>query len=410
VGPLSALRLHVWNTLENPSYSRTAKIFSGCMLLTILISVLNFMITSMPFEECTYQKEVAEWSGNTMERVCGAVRLTENESLVHLETACIMIFTTEFVLRLVTFGSTGMPLWRHLLAPMNLLDLFAIAPWYLVLIAQSGDTGSLGGLFSVLRVVRLARVLRVFKVSRSFQSVTVLIKTVSRSSEAFVILVISLSLTTYLLSALIYIVEQGKYNHYLKNYIREDGLSAKFNSIPAGMYWCMTTFTTVGYGDEYPITHLGKFIASLGMPIGLIVLALPITIIGANFDEEAREMKRQQERKKRQQANLMAAQLVGGGMIPQAPLVGSVEASAAAIDDIMNDYQASIRDEFAGIVKKCDGEVNLLMRKLLIQSRVVAKHHEARVKRLDAAKEASPQPADPTARETTEDAHAPPGA
>ena len=51
---------------------------------------------------------------------------------------------------------------------------------------------------------------------------------------------------------------------------------------------CIVTMTTVGYGDMYPISGLGYAIASLTIMAGVITLALPITIIGANFDEEAR--------------------------------------------------------------------------------------------------------------------------
>lgn len=59
--------------------------------------------------------------------------------------------------------------------------------------------------------------------------------------------------------------------------------------------------TTVGYGDQYPVSVGGKIIAVLTMFCGLVVLSLPITIIGANFDDEYRELrKRTQEEKERQ--------------------------------------------------------------------------------------------------------------
>ena len=74
-------------------------------------------------------------------------------------------------------------------------------------------------------------------------------------------------------STLLYEIEKG---------VRDDG-SEPFPSIPETFYWSIVTITTVGYGDIYPITGVGKFIASLTMVMGIIIIALPITIISKNF-------------------------------------------------------------------------------------------------------------------------------
>lgn len=53
-----------------------------------------------------------------------------------------------------------------------------------------------------------------------------------------------------------------------------------FQSIPATMYWCLTTQATVGYGDIYPVTPLGKFFGAMVVLLGVMSIALPVSVIG----------------------------------------------------------------------------------------------------------------------------------
>ena len=59
-----------------------------------------------------------------------------------------------------------------------------------------------------------------------------------------------------------------------------------FGSIPRALWWAMATLTTVGYGDVYPITPVGKVLASLIAVMGIGVVAMPAGVIAANFTRE----------------------------------------------------------------------------------------------------------------------------
>ena len=74
-----------------------------------------------------------------------------------------------------------------------------------------------------------------------------------------------------------------------------EGMQSKFESIPASFYWASVTMTTVGYGDVFPLTTAGQLVASITMMFGILILALPITVIGSNFATEYEEYLRRQK-------------------------------------------------------------------------------------------------------------------
>eukprot|EP00660_Eupelagonema_oceanica_P006114 gene6114-10698_t len=77
------------------------------------------------------------------------------------------------------------------------------------------------------------------------------------------------------------------------------GQPVLFQSIPDGMWWALVTLCTVGYGDLYPVTGLGKFVASLAMIAGILIIAYPITMLTKSFSESWDEYLSLESRRKR---------------------------------------------------------------------------------------------------------------
>jgi len=192
------------------------------------------------------------------------------------ETVSVAIFTIEYVLRVWScteskkHRSPVCGRLRFALTPMALVDLFAVLPFYLPF---------LGVDLRFIRAVRLVRVFRVFKVARYSTALKTLARVMSAKKEELLITLFVLLLLLLLSSSLIYFAEH-------------DAQPEHFSSIPASMWWGVATLTTVGYGDVYPITPVGKVLASTIAILGIGMFALPTGILGAGFVEAMQARKR----------------------------------------------------------------------------------------------------------------------
>lgn len=190
---------------------------------------------------------------------------------VTFELVSVAVFTVEYLAR-VAFCTTR-PEYDHpitgrikfMLSPYLVIDLLAILPFYV-------------GVFFLdlrfLRALRLFRFFRLFKLTKYSNSIRKFGVVVRKQKED---LVVALSMTSILLlvsSSLMY-------------YVEHDAQPEKFSSIPATLWWGVATLTTVGYGDIYPITPLGKFLGAVIATLGVGLFALPASILASGFIEEA---------------------------------------------------------------------------------------------------------------------------
>ncbi len=188
----------------------------------------------------------------------------------YFELVSVIIFSVEYVLRV--WSANAHPAYRKLftgnlryaLTPLALIDLLAVLPFYLPL---------LGFDFRIARTLRLFRLLRLFKISRYTKALQHINKVFQDKREE---LGISLTFTTLLLllaSTLMY-------------YAEHEAQPESFSSIPETMWWGIATLTTVGYGDVYPVTTLGKLLGGVIAVIGIGLFALPTGILASGFSEE----------------------------------------------------------------------------------------------------------------------------
>lgn len=299
---LRKVQVSTWLLFEDSTSSLGAKVVQGVLLMLILISTINMLIES--HTACRFEVRSEPPAANAglstswYQRTCDEVTWSTEQAAQFeaVETACIIAFTLEFIARLLAAPATvGLrKFWVNL---MNWIDLLAIMPFYMehiMLAVVSGQGGADLGPFAVLRVIRLTRVVRVLKVTKTMRGPVILARTIAKSAVPFLMLMSFVTVIAILCSSLMLSVEKGVYidatlgefNSSYHNYYRLDGETSSFASFWYVIWWCIQTLTSEGYGDGYPITDAGKMIATFTAVCGMFLLALPITIIGANFDEE----------------------------------------------------------------------------------------------------------------------------
>lgn len=194
----------------------------------------------------------------------------------NIELASVIVFTLEYLLRLWTstyLHPNKRPAKSRLLyiiSFMAIIDLLAILPFYIPFIMPVD--------LRVLRTLRVVRLLRLFKINRYTDALATIGNVFKRKasqllSSMFIVLILMI-----IASILMFNVE---------NEAQPD----KFVNAFSGLWWAVATLTTVGYGDIFPITVIGKILSGIIALLGIGLVAVPTGIISAGFIESIDEKK-----------------------------------------------------------------------------------------------------------------------
>jgi voltage-gated potassium channel len=187
------------------------------------------------------------------------------------EAFSVSVFTIEYLLRQWTcthdnkFNSPVKGRIRFALTPLALVDLIAILPFYLPMFIPLD--------LRFIRALRLFRLFRLLKMARYSESLKTLGNVLKEKKEELLMAMFTTFILLIITSSLMYFVENKAQPEV-------------FSSIPATLWWGVETLTTVGYGDVYPVTPMGKFLGAIIAILGIGTIALPVGILTSGFAKE----------------------------------------------------------------------------------------------------------------------------
>ena len=161
---------------------------------------------------------------------------------------------------------------KYIFSFSALIDAIAILPSLLAFLFPTVD----------LRFVRALRIFRLLKFSRYSSSINTLLVVLWDQRKSF-------GAAFFILFIILIISSSGMY------LVEKDIQPDKFGSIPQSMWWSIVTLTTVGYGDVYPVTSMGKFFGSIIIILGIGTVALPSGILASGFTDQLKRRQAQYE-------------------------------------------------------------------------------------------------------------------
>jgi len=262
--------------------SRLGNLFNTLIIILIILNMLSIILESIQSMQAEYH-----W-------------LFEG-----FENFCLVIFTFEYIVRLTTADvmypqlKGRKPFFKYIFSFMALVDLLSILPSILLLVLPQGMLAEL----SFIRMLRIMRVFRVFKITRYSNSLKMMGEVLKAKSG-------ELSITIFITMILMIIASTLMY--YAEHTTQPD----QFPDIVHAFWWAVATLTTVGYGDVYPVTALGKILSGVIAILGIGLVALPTGILSSAFVDKMADQKEDNRRKKAERREARRRAKLAGKELP----------------------------------------------------------------------------------------------
>ena len=213
-----------------------------------------------------------------------------------IEFVTVTAFAVDYVLRIYTADfhyrglSRGKAAWKYAVSFGGVVDIISFLPVYLPFFFPSGA--------AAFRLVRVIRIFRLFRINAYYDSLNVITSVLS-SKKNQLISSVSIILVLMLASSLCM--------YSLENEAQPEVFSNAFS----GIWWAASTLLTVGYGDIYPVTTMGRILGIVITFLGVGMVAIPTGIISAGFVEQDTRLKRLSEQASEYDLHFIKVQLQG---------------------------------------------------------------------------------------------------
>ena len=239
--------------------------------------------------------------------------------LNRIEAVTVTFFAVDYALRLFTAKylypdlPEGKALVRYVTSFSGIIDLLSFLPYYLPVFFPTGA--------AVFRLFRIARIFRLFRINAYYDSLNVITEVLYSKKQQLLSSVFIITVLMLASSLCMYSLEHDAQPEVFKNAF-------------SGIWWSVSTLLTVGYGDIYPITPLGKAVSIVITFLGVLMVAIPTGIISAGFVEQYSRFKRLGDYAQEQDLDFVVAELgakdpwagncIKDLMLPRAVLIAAV--------------------------------------------------------------------------------------
>ena len=248
---------------EQEKPDTAAILFEGFITVLIVLSIIAIIAES--FIDNRYHDSLVEWSERMVHNRKYEVYFN------YFETFTLIIFTTEYFLRILTADfmypkekTWWRAAWRFMKSGSGIIDFVAISPFLFQLAKVD---------FRFLRALKISRLLRVLKLSSLTRSIIIV-------GDVFIEKRNELGITLFVTFVMLLV------SATLMWYVEGTVQPKAFPNIIATFWWAIATLTTVGYGDVYPITGWGKLLSGIIAVLGIGIVALPAGILSSAFIEK----------------------------------------------------------------------------------------------------------------------------